>query len=137
MRTIRASPTRRVRSWRRPSGLPCVLAAGLTLAAWAGCASGSPLGESKMACCVTMKHECGGAGEEHKCCETDQQAQQSFVVASVKPIVVGSADVAGTTAQMVRPGPAPDLRPSIEPFDRSLFKRPHEPTYLRLSVLLI
>jgi hypothetical protein len=102
---------------------------------WAECLTGELTPEQK-ACCVAMNHDCGAAGVEMGCCQTEPQTQDRVQAASIKPELLAPTLLTGPLALL----PEPLVRVHLVAagsFDREALKLPDRPTYLLLSVFLI
>ncbi len=111
-----------------------VLLASLGFTAWAACA-GSTEPMEQMACCAAHDQQCAEHRSVARCCMTDKQLDKQFVAATKKqpglilaPSVVWSIPVDALS---------PTAWSASQAFKRSVYELPHEPTYLRTTVLLI
>ncbi len=111
-----------------------VLLVSLGFNAWAACA-GSTEPMEQMACCAAHDQQCAEHMSAGRCCTTDKQRDKQFVPATkgqtglmLAPSVVWSITVDALS---------PTAWSASQAFELSVYELPHEPTYLRKTVLLI
>ena len=111
-----------------------VLLVSLGFNVWVACAGGAEL-MGQMACCAAHDQQCAEHRSVARCCTTDKQLDKQFVAATKRqpdlmlaPSVVWSIPVDALS---------PPAWSASQAFKRSVYELPHEPTYLRTTVLLI
>ncbi len=110
-----------------------VLLVSLGFNVWVACAGGAEL-MGQMACCA-HDQQCAEQMSAGRCCTADKQADKQFVPATKRqtdlilvPSVVWSIPVDALS---------PTAWSASQAFELSVYELPHEPTYLRTTVLLI
>ncbi len=109
-----------------------VLLVSLGFNAWAACA-GSTEPMEQMACCAAHDQQCAEHMSADRCCTTDKQLDKHFVPATKgQPgLILAPSVVWSITVDALSP-PAWTASQAL-----SVYELPHEPPYLRKTVLLI
>jgi hypothetical protein len=118
------------------------LAVSVPAAAWATCAESRPIAQTKQVCPMAAKGQrcccpAQAGGELPDCCKVKTPTPQAVVLVAPPPApdhhavtVTDAGDLANTCAAMA-------ARDALSRAHRMPLKYPHDPTYLRISVLLI
>lgn len=104
------------------------------LAATADCAGWQSSASERMACCLEAGDACPDQLSADECCARSEQTQQPTLTTGSTvlpaPVAVGVTLTAPSSIWLPQPA-------GVTSCDRAIQKRPHTPTYLRNSVLLI